>query len=134
MTIDGAILGRLNAIAAVTALTSTRIYALHLPQNPTLEALTFQQVSGVRVHAFGADRGLVEGRFQVDSWGNTFEEAKALADAVRGDGAASALSRWSGTQDSTVVQDILLNTELDFFEDTSGDYRIMQDYTVWFEE
>lgn len=138
MTIDGAVLGRLKAVSAVTTIvgsgSSARIYALKLPQNPTLEAITFQQISGLRAHAFGVDRGTVEARFQVDIWGNTHEEARDLADAIRGDGAASALSRWSGTQDSTVVQDVLLNTELVFYEEATEDYRVMQDYSIWFEE
>ena len=140
MSIDGALLARLKAVTAVTDLvgagSAARIYALHLKQNPTLEAIVFQPISAVRIHGFGTSRGTVEGRFQVDAWGNTFEEARDLADAIRGDGAASAssLHRFRGTLDSTVIQDVLLNTELAFYEDTDEDYRVMQDYTIWYEE
>jgi hypothetical protein len=108
---------------------SARIYQLHLPQTPTLEAVTFQQISGPRVHAFGSDPGLVQARFQVDSWGNTAEEAEDLAAATRG-----ALSRWRGTVDSTVVQDSALENEIPFFEDEAGHYRMFQDYLIAFEE
>ena len=138
MTIDGAVLGRLKAIAAVTTIvgsgSSARIYAESLPQNPTLEAITFTQISAERVHAFGSDPGLVRARFQLDAWGNTWEECRDLADAIRGDGAASAFSRWSGTQDSTVVDDILLDNELPAFEAEPGSYRTTQDYLIWYQE
>ncbi len=138
MTIDGAILARLKAVSAVTAIvgsgTSARIHADHLPQDPTLEAITYRQISAPRVHAFGSDPGLVQARWQIDAWGSTYEEARDLGDAIRGNGAGNAFSRFSGTLDSTVVQSVLLDNEIPTFQDDSGSYRNMQDYMIWYEE
>ena len=139
MTIDGAILGRLKAVTAITDIvgagTSARIYAEKLPQKPTLEAITFNLISTPqRVHAFGSDPGLVQARWQVDAWGNTWKESRLLAAAIRGNGAGNAFSRFRGTQDTTVVDDILLDNELATFEDESGTYRTTQDYLIWYQE
>ena len=138
MTIEGAILARLKAVSAITDIVglgaNARIYAPDLPQDPTLQAITFRQISAPRVHAFGSDPGLVGARWQVDAWGNTYKEARDLGDAIRGNGAGGALSRWSGTLDSTVVQDVLLENEIPTFEDESGSYRNTQDYLIWYEE
>ncbi len=138
MTIDGAVLGRLKAVTAVTDIVgagaSARIYAKHLPQDPTLEAITFAQISAERIHAFGRDPGQVRARFQVDAWANSWEESRDLADAIRGDGAGSAFSRFRGTVDTTVIDDILLDNEIATFEDISGSYRTTQDYFLWYQE
>ena len=139
MTIDGAVLGRLKAVTAVTNIVGTganaRIYAPKLPQNTPLEAITFRGV-GAREYAFdgGSDPGLVQARFQLDAWGNTYEESRDLADAIRGNGAGNAFSRFKGTQDGTVVDDTLLDNEVPTFEDESGAYRTMQDYLIWYQE
>ena len=138
MTVDGAILGRLKAVTAITDIVGTgasaRIYAEKLPQNTALEAITFRHISGERTHAFGKDSGLARARFQLDAWGNTWEDSRDLADAIRGDGNGSALSRFSGTQDTTVIDDVMLDNELSTFEDESEGYRTIQDYLVYYQE
>ena len=138
MTIDGAVLGQLKAVVAITNIVgagaNARIYADKLPQSPTLEAITFKHISAQRTHAFGSDPGSVMARFQLDAWGSTWTESRDLADAIRGNGAGNAFSRFRGTQDSTVVDDILLDNELATFEDESGTYRTTQDYLIWYQE
>lgn len=139
MSIAGGLLARMKAVSAVTDIVGTgssaRIHAMHLPQKPTLEAVVFQRISTpIVVHAFGADPGLTEERWQVSAWGNTFLEAKTLAAAVK-----TALSRYSGTSDSTVFQDILHDGGADFDEDPINEntprvFRSQNDYLVWYEE
>ncbi len=142
MTIEGAILARLKAVTAITDIVGSganaRIYPEHLPQKPTLEAITFKLVSAPRIHASGADPGIVRSRWQIDAWAKTYRAARDLGDAIRGDGAASAFSRWSGTLDSTAVQDIFLENELPLTEPGGGEgdmlYRNSQDYMVHYKE
>ena len=138
MTIDGAVLGRLKAVSAITAIvgsgSSARIYAESLPQHPVLEAITFTQISAERVHAFGSDPGLVRARFQLDAWAKTWEKSRDLADAIRGNGAGNAFSRFRGTQDTTVVDDILLDNEIPTFEAEPDSYRTTPDYLLWYQE
>lgn len=142
MTIEGAILARLKAISNVTDIvgsgSNARIYAEHLPQNPVFEAITFKLIDAPRIHASGADPGIVRSTWQIDAWAKTYKAARDLGDVIRGDGAASALSRWSGTLDSTVVQDIFLENELPVTEPGAGEedmlYRNMQEYDIHYKE
>jgi hypothetical protein len=142
VTIDGALLARLKDISAVTAIVgsgaSARIYAEELPQNPRFDAIVFKIVNLPRVHASGADPGIVRGRVQVDAWSNSYEGARDLGDAIRGDNAGSALSRWSGTEDTTVIDDMFLENEIPLTEPGVGSedrlYRNSQDYMVHYKE
>ncbi len=142
MTIDGAIWARLKAITAVTDIVGSganaRIYAEHLPPTPVLPAITYKLASAVPIHASGADPGIMRSRWQIDAWATTYKAARNLGDAIRGNGAANAFSRWSGTLDSTTVDDIFLENELPFTERGVGVeqtlYRNTQDYMVHYKE
>ncbi len=97
---------RLAALTAVTALVSTRIYALSLPQTPTLPAIRVALVPGVpeSMHLRGRT-GVVVERVQVDYYvantgTNPLGAARAMAAAVYGDmvgGEATGLTGWSGS-------------------------------------
>ena len=142
MTIEGAILARLKEVTAVTNIIGTgdnaRIHAEHLPQKPVFDAIVLKFVSLVRVHASGADPGIVRARLQVDAWSEGYIGARDLGDAIRGDNAGSALNRWSGTKDTTVVDDVFLENELPLTETGVGSddrlYRNSQDYMVHYKE
>lgn len=69
--------------ATIAALVGTRMYPSLLPQNPTLPALTYQQVSGVREVILDGPVDLVPFRIQVDCYAWTTLERDALAKAVR---------------------------------------------------
>ena len=47
MTVEGAIVSRLKADSAVSAIVGSRVYRLKLPQQPTLPAIRLQRVSRV---------------------------------------------------------------------------------------
>ena len=142
MTIEGAILARLKEVSAVTTLvgsgSNARIYFEPLPQKPIFDAIVIVMVSAPRVHASGADPGIVRARVQVDAWSKSYEGARDLGDAIRGDNAGSALNRWSGTKDTTVVDDVFLENEQPLVETGAGEegrlYRNSQDYMVHYKE
>ncbi len=143
MTIEGAILARLKAITAVTNIVGTganaRITFEHLPPDPIYEAIVVKLVSAPREHASGSDPGIVRSRWQIDAWADTYEKARDLGDAIRGDNAGSALNRWGATLDGTKVDDAFLENELPFTEPQAGKpdeplYRNMQDYMVHYKE
>lgn len=128
-TVEDAVGARLAATSGVTDLTSTRIYAMHLPQRPTLPAVTYRKLSGPRIHAMSADPGVAHPRFQLDAWGKTYEAAKDLQAAVN-----AALSRWRGTQSGVTILASFLKNELDIYEDESGDYHAISDFVIWHRE
>jgi len=103
MSVWGALQARLVGFAGLAALTGTRIYGGHLPQDVPLPAVSYSQVSEEREHAWGADSDLISARFQVDCWGATTATARQVSDQV-----IAALSRWGGTEDTTVVDQVLL--------------------------
>jgi len=129
VAVEYAVRARLAAVAGVTNIVGTRIYPNLLPQDVTLEAITYRRVSGPHVSAFGTDAGLSNPRFQVDVWADLYTEAVALAAAVQ-----TALVRFRGTIASETIQDILLLNELDIYEQERRIHRVMMDFEVWHTE
>jgi hypothetical protein len=125
MTPEAAVRACLVANAEVAALVASRIYALKLPQPPTLPAVTYQRISAQRDHTLSGPSGLVRSRVQIDAWGRTYSEAKSVADAVR-----RALAHF---EDAT-VQAALITSDRDLFEDEVNTYRISSDWIIWFVE
>lgn len=124
---------QLKGTSAVTALAGTRIFANRLPDGATLEAIRMAEVGQTHDHLMGADSGVIAERVQVDSYGNTVAEAKALGSAVK-----AALNRQSGTIGTIAVQDIAIENEMDMYEEDASQegsrvYRVMQEYTVYWE-
>lgn len=62
----------------------TRCYPMRLPQDAILPALTYQTIAGSEsiTHSGGANLG--RKRIQFDCWAVRYEDALALADAIRG--------------------------------------------------
>lgn len=107
---------------------STRCYPQVLPQNPALPALTYSQVSAVRLYELLGEAGKVRLRISISSWATTHIGAHQLADAVR-----RRLSGFYGWMSDTNVGSVILDNELDLFEEEAGTvglYRVMQDYIV----
>lgn len=125
---EQALYARLAAVAGVTALVSTRIYPVKLPQNATLPAVTYQRVSTSRAGAMGADPGVAWARIQVTSWATSYSGLKSLSEAVR-----AALQRYSGSSGGVTVLDVTLDSELDLYgedESEAGVFAVAQDFTV----
>lgn len=129
MTIDGALLSILENDAGVIALVGTRSYALHLPQAPTLPAVTYQKVSAERMHAMSTDPGVVLSRYQFRTWATSMAAAHTALVAVQ-----AAVSRYRGTADSTEILDALFDNELDVFDDDAKLYTALADAMVAYRE
>jgi hypothetical protein len=104
---------RLTQIAGVTALVSTRIYALRFLQNGTLPAIRLTQVGGEEPMQLRGSVGWLRARVQVDcaakeSTGtDPFASAHAVMAAVHGPGDGTGLCGFRGTVDSVEVTGIL---------------------------
>ena len=90
----------LSTYAALTALVSTRIYPLTLPQEPTLPALTYFRVSSAPSRNHDGAYGFALKRFQFDIYAITYLaclQVKAiLVDAM---GALGYTAHWDNDQD-----------------------------------
>lgn len=122
------LVARLEAVAGVTNLASTRIYPKRLPQAPTLEAITFDLISQRRDSAMGADVTQEASRVSVSSWGNTWTESQALDEEVK-----TALRRYSGSTGGVTVHDVFIESTLDLDEEASGQFRHVTDFLIWHE-
>lgn len=107
---------RLVALAAVTALVGSKVYALKFPQGCLFPAVRLTQVGGEDPMHLRGSVGLVLARVQVDcvdeeaSGSDPFASAHAVMDAVHGTftaGAATGLCGFAGTVGSTVVSAIV---------------------------
>jgi hypothetical protein len=136
MTIEGALLAKLTGAAGLAALVGTRVYALEAKQGDALPLVTFQRISGERFHAWGADAAVKGSMWQFDAWGRTYDEACDVADQIE-----LALSRFSGTVDTTVISDILFESDTDLREagatpagtTDTGAWRRMMEAQVFYE-
>lgn len=119
----------LIADATITGLVVQRVYPNALPQNPTYPAITYNQVSGVRVRNLKGPSGTAQPRISINAWASTYLGARSLADAIR-----QRIDGYSGLMGSTVVGNVILDNEIDFFEDQVLVHRVLQDYFIFNEE
>ena len=122
---------RLLAHAGTAALvgTSKRVYYSVLPADPTLPAVTVQEISTPPVGAMGDDTGMVGFRIQVDSWATTRTKAKSLGEQVR-----DALQRWRGTSEGSEMYFTGMNGAGVRYESEGRIWRHRQDFEGFFTE
>jgi hypothetical protein len=120
----------INTISAVTTLVSTRVYPDILPQSPTLPAITYSQVSAVRVRDLTGPAGKSRHRISIHCWATTHAGARAVADALR-----QGIDGFQGWWQDTFVGSVTLENEFDLHEEEAGlvnvgIYRVVQDYII----
>lgn len=120
---------RLKEHAGVAALVGTRVWYDRLRQDPTLPAITVQEISAPRVGAMRNDADRVRARLQVDAWDDNRDGAKALAEQVR-----DALQRYAGTHEGTELLFVEMNSGGVKYESEGRIWRGRQDFGVWFTE
>lgn len=137
MTPEDAVIDRLLATGAVTALASTRIYALKLPQDPVTPAVRVQLIDEPTEYHLRGEDDLSRARVQTDCYvkenagGNPYLRAEALADAVH-----AALSgqtfRNAGSPVEIEVSSCFRASRAVMYESEEFQFvRVMQDYIVW---
>ena len=135
--IEYAVRTRLLAVSAVTTLVGSgntaRVWPTKLPQraNPAWPCLTFQTISGRPEYDIDGTAGVAEARIQIDCWSaerpgkDAYDEVHDLAEAVRG-----ALSAYTGTVGSDVIQSCFLENVRALYEDGAAMHRISMDWMI----
>ncbi len=139
------VVARLGQISALTALVGSRIYAMKLPQSPTLPAVRVTLVSqNDPAHLRGTVRR-VRARVQVDAvsgervTADPLSQARAVDAAAHGafsGGAATGLSGWAGEvfSPAVTVSGILpIDAREGYFADDLRQVVASRDYEVWFD-
>lgn len=144
-TPEDAVVARILALPAVTAIVGTRVWQLLLPQSATLPAVRVQRISGVEMgaHTRGA-RGVAWARIQIDAvagvrdGANAYTTASELAEAIAGDGATTGVLGWKGSIGTPplTIQGIFSLAEpvAEFEAEELQRVRIRRDVQVVFEE
>ena len=129
-----AVIERLEDVAAVTALVSTRIYQGVLPQSPTLPAVRVQVISEVRSQHLRGGAAVVKSRVQVDSvasGGNPISSAKAVDVAIVGNESGSSLLGFKGVVGGFMVHNVEPAGVRETYDaEELRQYRVMRDVIV----
>ena len=133
MDVSQAIYSQLKATAAITALTSNRIYPLIAPQSSLFPHLIYHQISNVPPsHTMTKDPKISRYRFQVSSWATSYNGMIALSTQVK-----TALRDKIGVIGSSIfnVQRIFFDGETDLPDINPITENIIfhraQDFIVW---
>lgn len=139
MSVEQAIVAHLKADTAVTAIVSTRVYLLKLPQDPKLPAVRVQLISEPgSLHLRGVD-SLYRSRVQVDALATEYDTTNPdpygtvteLADAIDAALAGQAFDS-SDSPMSCRVRQIRRDDRIPFYDaEERRQVRIVQDYFVW---
>lgn len=124
--IESALRSRLATFSGLTALVGTRIYPLIMPQDAAFPAVTYQKISGPRVHAKEGPLGEAYPRFQVSVWAKEFGDSRRVSEQVR-----LALDGWRGTVAGVTVRDSALANETDLYESDTATYHTALDFIIW---
>lgn len=120
MSIQDDLYTALSGYAALTALVSTRIYPIKVPQSPTYPFVVYQRLSNIHINSLSGSSGLNQSRYQFDIYAATYASANSIADEVVG--AMVAATTYESIQLSRIDLD---------FDDNVGEYRISIDFSVW---
>lgn len=127
MSVHKELRDRLINDATLAALVGSRVYPVRLPQAPTLPAVTYQRASTRFVGSHGGTDGLGVVRYQLTAFADTYEEASAVAEAVR-----LAIEGWSDPSGGVDrVQAAIPTNQVDLIDPETDRYMIPLDVMIW---
>lgn len=127
--IEEGIYSYISGVAAITAIVSTRIYPVLVPQNPTYPLVRYQKISGVRLHTLDQAVGMVRSIYQFDAWAETYLAAKQLSRELR-----LALDSYRGIMGSDTIHGAFVRNELDVYEELTKLHRIILEVELIYTE
>ena len=118
--------------AALTALISTRLNPIRIPQETTFPAVSYQLISEIPTPTKSGHSHTEFARVQINAYGTTLSSAQSVASAIRTAFEAVSLP---GTFNSIKCQTIEFDGENHTADDVAafaGLYQISQDYLINF--
>lgn len=129
---EEALYRHLTSNYSIHAIAGDRVYPLMLPQSCPLPAVTYQKVSGERLHLLQGDTGYTMPVFQISSRAGTYAECKALAEQMR-----LSLQNFSGLMggaDGIDIGAVLLMGEVEGYEPDTNSWYNHMDFRFHYEE
>ena len=120
----------LSNYSALTALVSTRINPLRIPQESAFPAISYNLVSVVASPTNTSHSRTDFARVQINSFGTTFASVTAVAEQVR---AAFEAATLPGSFNSVKCQAIEFDSEVQLTDDEAGFagiYQVSQDFII----
>jgi hypothetical protein len=133
-TIESALYKILMEDSSVYDAVEGRIYPNIVPQNASMPAITYQQLTGPRLASCDGPDGAAHCNFQVNCWSEDYGNTRQISDLVR-----ICLDGYSGTVNSRLIHVISLQNEGDMpqiepeAEELSRFGKYLE-FIVWFEE
>ena len=129
---------KLKGMAAVSVLIGTRVYPISAVQGDSLPYITFQKISGVPTNTAGGTTKTRQTRLQVNFWADSYDGARALANAACGNEdelAPSGLSGWVDRQQCVWHMENDRDGPTAIVEGRGKEkaHSVIQDYLVWHE-
>ena len=115
--------------SALTAVVSTRINPLRIPQGSSFPAISYQLISVIPNPSKSGASKSDFARVQINSFGTTYQSAVQVADLVR----LAMEKTLPATFNSVVVQSCEFDSEVHMTDDNAdyaGVYHIAQDYII----
>lgn len=109
--------------------TTTSIWAILAPSDAAKPYLSYEVLTEQPHNVMGTETAPTEVLFQVNIFTDTFLQTVNVTNDVR-----TALTRFSGTTSSVVVQDIFYENRNDNFDESDRDYQRTLDFRMWYEE
>lgn len=109
--------------AGLSALVGSKVFALVIPQGTKLPCITFQRIGGMPANTLSGHSGLEEIDLQINVWARDYDEAKAIAKAVR-----FAMPPSGPQFGAHLIED------QDLYEDGTNYFRVNMEFKVWFLE
>lgn len=123
---------RLLAQSALTALVSTRVWNLHLPQQPTLPAVIVQRIGEAEFMHLRGKTEIFRTRVQIDSVAISLADAYVVDAAAWGDGAGSGLSGYRGDVSTARIEAVMPDSVGERFESAELNiYIVSRNVFVW---
>jgi len=116
---------QLTGYAGLAALVGGRVYRVHLPQDPTLPAVTYQRIDTPREYSHDGESFLVHPRFQISCWAGTQSGGEAVANQVR-----AALAGWPDAYGGAAF----VESQADLYDPDTAIYHIPVDVVIWHRE
>lgn len=125
---ESAIKSRLETQVSNLA-SATSLWAVLAPPTASKPFLTYEVITESPTNVMGAETTPTDCLFQVSIFANTFLEIINVTNDVR-----TALTRYSGTTNSVVVQDIFFEQRNDFYSEEDQTYQRVLDFRMFYEE
>ena len=129
MSIESGLYAHLTSDPDVSALVGDRIYPLLVPQDATLPAIAYQRISTGRDETHTGPSGLSQARIQLTCIADSYDAAKAVADAVR-----SSLDGFSGTMGGINVGACFVTNDRDDWAASLDMPVVRLDVIIWHHE